>query len=448
MEFEMTQMKPSIIALLLSFAFLLAACTENLSSKSDDNNTESEGGVTPTLTEPGPGGDQLKFSLSGNVFIAEVDASGNDWVYVDLVNQQQVNPVNPDASDEWHLAHKGAEIKLNGGVSGAPSSGFSSAVYADKTAEGENYPFDSISAAPPAGTVTFHTDEVGDHDGNPLTPAQAIYAMNTYPAADKSPTPIIGGGDHGWYRDSAFGQNITERSNVAYILRTHDCHYFKLKMVSYRSSDDEAGHPTYQFAAISGGTCTPEPEEGTAPLGRADFTTENNISTAQVDASDEENWVYLNLAEQRQVVPVNPSDDSSWDIAIMRTDIKVNGGSSGTANVGIHDMLDADWSAVTAEPADAEYHSDEEDALAFITYPEAVRTAEAACAGINSDFGWYYYSGFCNDGDGVHHISPRNVVYVLRGQDQAIWKLRILNYYGDSGAAGNFEIEYSPLSSN
>ena len=135
----MTQMKPSIIALLLSFAFLLAACTENLSSKSDDNNTESEGGVTPTLSEPGPGGDQLKFSLSGNVFIAEVDASGNDWVYVDLVNQQQVNPVNPDASDEWHLAHKGAEIKLNGGVSGAPSSGFSSAVYADKAAEGEGH---------------------------------------------------------------------------------------------------------------------------------------------------------------------------------------------------------------------------------------------------------------------------------------------------------------------
>jgi hypothetical protein len=111
-------------------------------------------------------------------------------------------------------------------------------------------------------------------------------------------------------------------------------------------------------------------------------------------------------------------------------------------------MLDADWSSVTAEPADAEYHSDEEDALAFITYPEAVRTGDAACAGINSDYGWYYYSGFCNDGDGVHHISPRNVVYVLRGQDQAIWKLRILNYYGDSGAAGNFEIEYSPLSSN
>jgi hypothetical protein len=447
MEFKMTQMKVLMVAVMLSFGISLTACTDNLSSKSDDQVVETDGGDIPTLTEPGPGGDQLSFSLSGSTFVAEVDATGNDWVYVDLVNQQQVSPLNPDASDEWHLAHKGEEIKLNGGASGAPSSGLNSAVYADKVAEGESYPFDSIAAAPPAGTVTFYTDEVGDHDDNPLTPEQVLYAMNTYPTADKSPTPIIGGGDHGWYTDSALGQNITERANVAYVLSTHDCHYFKLKMLSYRNSDDEAAHPQYQFSEIPGGACITDPEGGTAALGKADFSTENNVTVAHVNATDEEKWVYLNLTEQRQVVPDNPSNDSSWDIAIMRTDIKINGGSSGTGSVGIHDMLDADWDGVVGEPQGAEYHRDEVDALAFVSYPKAVRTGDSSCGGINSDFGWYYYSGFCNDGDGMHHISPRNVVYVIRGQDQAIWKFRTLNYYSDSGTAGKYHIEYTPLSS-
>lgn len=54
-------------------------------------------------------------------------------------------------------------------------------------------------------------------------------------------------------------------------------------------------------------------------------------------------------------------------------------------------------------------------------------------------------SGFCDDGDGVHHISPRDVVYIVHDKAGASWKLRILDYYSDIGS-GNFTLEYAPVS--
>ena len=100
---------------------LLAACAGDISPDKD-----AGGPVDPTPTEelPGPGGAQAVFTkTAAGTYTADIDASGEDWIYIDLATQTQVFPATPETSAEWDLAHKGAEIKLNGGASGTPPSG-------------------------------------------------------------------------------------------------------------------------------------------------------------------------------------------------------------------------------------------------------------------------------------------------------------------------------------
>ncbi|MFP5306812.1 MAG: HmuY family protein [Gammaproteobacteria bacterium] len=425
---------------------LLTACADDLSPAPGD---EAPGG--PEVALPGPGGEQAKFARhTDGYYQARIDASGDDWVYIDVDAQTQVFPDTPESSNAWDLAHKGADIKLNGGVSGAPPSGIEAAVFADKVAAGTPYPFEAIDAAPPASAVDYVSDAEGSGlpSGNPgeLTPKPA-YAMSTYPAADETPNPLTGAGDYGWYRYSGYlaGSRVDARGNVAYILRTVECRYYKLRMTGYYDENDAGAHPQYDLLEIDGGPCSAA-DNGVAPLGRAQFSATADGLRADVDASDENLWVHLDLTNAQQVVPTAPANDpDSWDIALKRTDLKLNGGSSGAGVVAIHDVLRDDWSARAAVPADADWHSDADGALAFVTYPPAERGPSAACGNVNGDFGWYYYSGFCNDGDGIHHISARDVVYIVRGRDGNYWKLRMLDYYSDAGASGHPSLELAPL---
>jgi len=61
------------------------------------------------------------------------------------------------------------------------------------------------------------------------------------------------------------------------------------------------------------------------------------------------------------------------------------------------------------------------------------------------DFGWYDYTGLLNEGDGIHHIDPRDAVHVVRGRDGDAWKLRLLDDYNDAGNGGHPTIEYAAV---
>lgn len=406
---------------------------------------------------PGPGGAQARFaSSSPGLFTAEIDASGSEWVYLDLDTQTQVAPSNPGQSSEWDMAFKGAEIKLNGGSSGSPPTGRAVKIYGDKVAESTVYPFTQIVAAPTETAVEYQTDALTaagplDSPNNPLsTGGQPVYAMNTYPEADAVPNQLTGAGDYGWYRDAGVaGMNaITPRSNVAYVVYSVECRYFKLRMTSYTDAAGTAGHPSFEFGEITGPECVAGGVSGiVAPLGRAVFTATSNSHLIDINATNDEAWVHIDLTAAQQVVPSDPNNDANgWDVAFKRTDIKVNGGVSGSGTIAIADGLRDNWATRNAAYADmTRYHADEDGALAFITYPAAERSGDAACGGINSDFGWYYYSAFCNDGDGIHHISPRDVVYVVKGRDGNYWKLRMLDYYDAAGTSGYPKVEYAPV---
>lgn len=417
---------PLMRAALAAAALLVAGCTGDISPSNPDGESAL----------PGPGGAQSSFSRhAGGYYQGSIDASGEGWVYIDLDTQTQVTPVDPAASDAWDIAFKAQDIKLNGGVSGTPPGGAQVTVYGEKVAEGTAWPFDTVVTAPPRTAVAYVSDESGFL-------GRAKLAMTSTPAADMAANPITGAGDHGWYRRS--GGAISARTNVGYVISTVECRYYKLRMTGYGDR-----HPTFDIQRITAaGSCAGGGAAPVAPLGRAAFEAGTAGSTiARVDASDEEAWVHIQFSGKQQVVPADAANDANgWDIALRRSDIKVNGGSSGAGIVEIHGILRDDWNARASVPLAADFHTDSASALAFTTYPLAETPARPACGGINGDHGWYYYSGFCDEGEGIHHISPREVVYIVVAANGVRWKLRMLDYYSASGATANPSFEFAPLS--
>ena len=240
-------------------------------------------------------------------------------------------------------------------------------------------------------------------------------------------------------------------------MRTVECRYFKLRLTSYQSAAGVSGYPAFDVAEIPGDACGTSGGGGggtgtgdSTAAGKAAFAgVGGGVTRVDIDATSSDKWVYLHLSQASQVIPSAPkSDPHGWDIAVKGRYIRVNGGASGIGQVAIHDMPRDDWSARATLPAGIEWHTDAstaDDNLAFVTWP--AREVGGQCAlSVDGDYGWYYYSGFCDKGSGLHHVSPRDVVYLLRGQDGAVWKLRITDYYSDAGASKYPTLEYALIS--
>ena len=436
-------------ALFTATALLLSACAGDISPAAPA--VPASNGNTPAVVLPGPGGAQSSFTKNASgTYTGVVNSTGSDWIYIDLEMQKQVTPADPAVSDAWDIAFKASEIKVNGGVSGKPPTGKEVRIYGDKSAAGSSYDFDKVTAAPPEGAVEYRSDAVASSslDNSPVNPVpqQISYAFNTYPDPDQARNSVTGEGDSGWLHNSglAGGSQITARRNVAYTLKSVECRFYKLRLTSYANAAGAAGHPSFEFVEIPGNACTVSGL--VAPLGRAVFSSNGEGGQkVAINATDNDAWVHLDLTNAKQVAPANPnSDPQGWDLAFKRTDIKLNSGPNGTGTVKIWDGLRDNWAmrAAAPPPATNTYHVDEEGKLAFITYPPREHMSEPACGNINGDFGWYYYSAFCDDGKGLHHIYPRDVVYVVAGRDGNYWKLRVLDYYNAAGSSGYPSIEF------
>ena len=384
---------------------------------------------------PGPGGPNSAFSESAGYYSAEIVAGDGVWVYLDLDSQSQVTPSDPDSSDAWDIAHNGVDIKLNGGVSGAPPQG-EVQVYAHKVEQGQDYPWLELVGAPPAGEVNYRVDESGG-----LLGMSTQYVFSNFPEADDSGSLLGSDGDHGWYHQASAldGGTITPRRNVAYIVRTLECRYVSLRFTAFAD-----GVVNYDLRELPGADCASDGGDS-AEGGRVVREDSVDGQRLRINAEDENAWVYVDLGNAQQVQPQDALNDAIWDLAFKRSDVKMNGGESGAQDVALHDMPGADFVALSTVPADTDYHQDSDAGLAFVTQPPAENSGDSACGGINGDHGWYYYSGFCDDGNGTHHISPRDVVYVVRDADQDTWKLRFLSYYDEAGNAAQLRVEFAPL---
>ena len=154
-----------------------------------------------------------------------------------------------------------------------------------------------------------------------------------------------------------------------------------------------------------------------------------NILT--VDATDRENWVYVNLTEGETVDIADPATSIVWDLGFKRTEVIVNGGVSGPGGTEAMALEDISFEDVL-EASEGEYISDTEQIATFA----------------RGD-GWYTYTGPPN-----HWVLPNPTIYVLRiptdptTESEGPYcyaKVRFIGYYENNETkegSGYVSIEY------
>ena len=132
-------------------------------------------------------------------------------------------------------------------------------------------------------------------------------------------------------------------------------------------------------------------------------------------------YVYVDLRDGKRVDVDDLAARSSktWDVALKRSSLRVNGGDSGTGNRRLAVVQAASMGDVMVAPATG-YATD--DFTTDDCMLEALPGGEPRSA-----FGeWYAYD------PQTHAVSPKSEVYVIERDDGSRTAFRIVTYYGDT----------------
>jgi hypothetical protein len=148
-------------------------------------------------------------------------------------------------------------------------------------------------------------------------------------------------------------------------------------------------------------------------------------------------YVDLQTGTKVDIDDVEAYSSDTWDLAIKRMVIRMNGGDSGPENVAAAIVFNApDLASVTASPPDNEFIEDDwaDDNCELIAGPlDEPLTV----------FGnWYEYDV------NTHVLTPQPYVYVVRTRDGTKVKLRIDTYYGDPAnpmRGAYYVVQWAPL---
>ncbi len=158
----------------------------------------------------------------------------------------------------------------------------------------------------------------------------------------------------------------------------------------------------------------------------------NGVITSQINASDSEAWVYLDLESKMEVKPSNPATDPNWDLAFQRFKVKVNGGDSGGGGVEVAQLM-ADFATVTEAPGDG-YLTDRPDGDDEGTIPDY-----AFSFGPSSETGPWGYNLE------THTLSDSGAVWVIKTVEGGFYKLGFRDYYDASGNPGHIKMAWATL---
>jgi hypothetical protein len=160
----------------------------------------------------------------------------------------------------------------------------------------------------------------------------------------------------------------------------------------------------------------------TEPLADGSFMT-------RVDASDAEVWVYFSFISGGQVIPLDASSSSDWDLGFQRFHIISNGGASGSGGAAVALLAEQSFEGVLSAPAGG-YVPDQPDGDDSDSVVDSV---------FEAGDGWYAYDETTN------RLSPRANVYVVRTARGAHYKLAILDYYDATGSSGHPSFSWTEL---
>lgn len=161
--------------------------------------------------------------------------------------------------------------------------------------------------------------------------------------------------------------------------------------------------------------------------GAVQVTTTAGVTSGTIDATAggitnaaDRPYIYVDL---RNGVRVDVDDlaartSTTWDIALKRSSLRINGGDSGAGNRRLAVVQAATLGEVTAAPTSG-YATDD-----FTT--DACKLDNHPAGEPKSAFGeWYGYD------DQTHGVAPKSEVYVIERGDGTRTALRIVTYYGD-----------------
>jgi hypothetical protein len=165
-----------------------------------------------------------------------------------------------------------------------------------------------------------------------------------------------------------------------------------------------------------------------------------NATAGGINQAGSNPYIYLKLSDTTRVDITDPAalEAQSWDMALKRDVIRSNSGDSGPGAGGATRISGKPFDQVTLTDA-ASFDVDEflDDQCNAIT--DATGKPQTAFTD------WYNYD------DATMHVSPKPLVWVVKGADGAThFKLEILDYYslpdGGTGQAGaNYKIRVAPL---
>lgn len=295
-----------------------------------------------------------------------VDASSRDeWIYLRL-DGTEVSVTDPQSSSDWDLALQRTAIRTNSGPSGP---GVGGALLSERA-------WDAIE----------HTDSVG-------FARDELVPLPGPPGSGEAPgNPVLGD----WFDYDGATHTVSARPNDSYIVRGANGDYAKLRIFGW-----DGGVYRLELAPV---TLAPETQ------------------TTTVDASASDAWVYLSLDLGAAVTPADPATEPSWDLALQRTNLATNSGTSGEGGGGAANADVATLAEVTAVPET--FAVDE-----LVPLPGPPGSGEVSANPVLSD--WYDYDFT------THAVSPKATVFVVRTARGDLVKVAITSYED-----GVFELQW------
>jgi len=323
-----------------------------------DDDDDGEGGipsVTGNFTHTVTGeGDAVRVTTVVDATDAEA------WQHLDLDTGYAVDP----GDEAWDLSFSRFRVRVNGGLTGDGNV---------EVAALSGTPFEDVTMAPTEGWTSSWED--GDADD------------------DAEPDNVFNNGTDDWYDYDVSTHSLTPRV-VTYVVASTDGGYYKLAFDDYY---DEAGTPavmTFRWAEVA-------PPDGETPI---------PDDALVIDASDRASWVYLSVAEG-QVAVDDPAESLAWDIAIRRTSMRTN---SGTSGPGIGGAREDDSGLPFESVSSASTFGFVVDEVVDSGRPGVEPTSVNPALG-----GWFDYDPT------VHLVTPGDRSYLLRTADGGYAKLRV-----------------------
>lgn len=155
--------------------------------------------------------------------------------------------------------------------------------------------------------------------------------------------------------------------------------------------------------------------------------------TITVDATSYEEWTYFSFEKGDVITVTDPATDKNWDLGFLRSHIRTNSGTSGSALGGAYDKGTVDFETVTEAPTSG-FTADVDDEVSQFNMTTFQYDLISANAVLDT---W----GSFDNSQSPPPFNVSNKIFVVKTANGKYAKIHIKAYSNESGT-GNITFEY------